>query len=403
MVSCREIVELPALKKMKIVGGCDGLDSIVRWVHFIDLPDVMPWVRGGELLFITGIGLNESESQLLDLVRGVAAKKLAGLVINVGPYISKIPESAIKLADSLKFPLFELPWEVKLVEVTHDVSTYIVMRELEAKSVNDLVENMLFHPTCDFPTLVRRATYYGYDLSKSHQIGVARASQLESILNDSRNEFALMKLKERFEGVVREGLNVYYKPTLSMSLVNSIIFLIPEKVSRSISKDTTLIIAQNIIEHCSEKMPGLGLNIGLGKCFTDLNYAKTSFDQARLALNFADFVREKNRVYSYDDLGVHKLLLELESKTLQTYYEETLGKLAIYDKEHSTELVSTLAVYFQQNGNSIQAAKQLFIHKNTLTYRIKKIEKIVGKNLSSMHDRVTLQMGLIIGKQLEIS
>jgi len=96
LVSCKELMELPSLQKLNLVGGHTGLERHVRWVHFLDLPDIMPWVQGGELLFMTGMGFRDQESDLLSLVEGICKKNLAGLVINIGPYISAIPESVIR-------------------------------------------------------------------------------------------------------------------------------------------------------------------------------------------------------------------------------------------------------------------------------------------------------------------
>lgn len=385
MISCKELLELPSLKSLKIKGGQEGLNRYVRWVHFIDLPDILPWVQGGELLFITGIGLNDSESYLLKLVQEIAEKNLAGLVVNVGPYIPAIPPSVIKLADKLNFPVFELPWEVKLVQVTHDVSKYIIMKQMEEKSVNDLLESILFNPGHDIPTIIRCANYYGYDLSKPHQVGIARACNLEV-----------------FEQIVSEILHKYYTKILATSRLDSIIFLIPELAYKDSTTRSGIDIMQEIIDSFKLKLPGFTLNIGLGNFFTDLKYAKISFDQAQLSLKFADYLQEQNKVYQYNDLGVYKLISELENETLKIYHQETLGGLIDYDKKHSTELISTLSVYLQENSNSIQAAKKLFIHKNTLSYRIKKIEAITRKNLDNMHDRLTLQIALIIDKQITL-
>ncbi len=403
MASCKEIIELPSLRKLKLLGGREGLDRAVRWVHYIDLPDVLPWVRGGELLFITGIGLDHDENRLLELIRAIAKKNLAGLVISIGPFMPVVPAAAIKLADELKFPLFELPWKVKLVEVTQEVSKYLVMRQIEEKSFNDLLENIIFDPVYEIPTLIRRAAYYGYDLSKPHQVGIVRAGNFESFLNEHHDEVALMKLKERFEQIVRELLNRHFRKSLSMGRTDSLIFMIPEKADDLNNQKGNVPVAQEIIDHCQKKLPGLAVNIGLGNFFTELKHAKTSFDQAQLALKFADFVGEKNQVFQYTDLGVHKLLLELDGPILEAYYQDTIGPLADYDKAHNMELVNTLLSYLQESGNAMQTAKKLFIHKNTLAYRLQKIEKITGKNLAGMHDRVTLQMGLIIGSYLEHS
>jgi DNA-binding PucR family transcriptional regulator len=64
------------------------------------------------------------------------------------------------------------------------------------------------------------------------------------------------------------------------------------------------------------------------------------------------------------------------------------------------ELVDSLFVYFEENCNAVKTAKRLFVHRNTLDYRLKKIEEISGRNLSDPYDRLTLQLGVIVGKQL---
>lgn len=400
MISCKDLLELASLKNLKIRGGQGGLDRDVRWVHFIDLPDVLPWVQGGELLFITGIGLTAVEQDLLKLLNGIASKNLAGLVINIGPYIAEIPASVISLADELAFPVFELPWEMKMVDITQDVSRYIVMKQMEEKSINDLLENILFSSGFDSAALARRGAYYGYDLSQPHQIGIVRASDFSNFLPEQQDEMARMKMRERFEGAAREVLNKYYHKILSIVRIDSIIFLMPETVYKNRSKLDNVAIGEEIVSHCRLKLPQLNVNMGLGNCFTNIEQAKISFDQARLALKFADFSGEQNRLYCYQDLGVYKLLFELDERVLAAYYQETLGELAAYDDKHGAELIPTLLVYLQENGNSIQAARKLFIHKNTLIYRLKKVETITGKNVDKMQDRITLLMGLIIGRKI---
>jgi sugar diacid utilization regulator len=399
MPSLKEIINLPSLRKMKIVAGREGLDRMVDWVHFIDLPDVLPWIYGGELLFITGIGLEQDETRLETLVRGIAAKNLAGLVINIGPYIKKTPDTIIHLADELNFPTFELPWEVKLVQVIHDISTYILKKRMEEKSVSDLLENVLFNPGSDFTELTRRATYYGYDLGKSYQIGIVRASNFETVLGDHYDDIALMKLKGKFEHQVNSSIELHYQKSLTMFRMDCVIFLIPVPAGK-INRNLTL--AQEVITDCQQKMPDLTFHVGLGESFSDLKDARNSYDQARLALKYGDFLHAQNHVNHYSDIGVYKLLLDQKSTVLKAYFEETFGSLLEYDKRHGSELMATMAVYLSLNCNAVQAAHKLFIHKNTLTYRINKIENLTRKDINHMPDRITLQMALIIGKLLDL-
>src|SRR5471030_691786 len=117
-ITCEEMMRLPYLEKIKVVAGEAGLNKIISWVHVVEIPEVTEWVKGGELLFITGITIQNNKEALLQLVKSISKKNLSGLVINVGPYIKETPQEVIDLANLINFPIFELPFEVKLIEVT---------------------------------------------------------------------------------------------------------------------------------------------------------------------------------------------------------------------------------------------------------------------------------------------
>lgn len=401
MISCREVINLNSLGKMKLVAGQSGLDRVVRWVHFIDLPDVLPWVQGGELLIITGIGLHGDLLRLSDIVRGIIRKNLAGLVVNVGPYIAEIPEEVIQLADAAGFPVFTLPWEVKLVAVTQEICSYIVMKQTEERSVNDLLEHLLFRSLEDPAALIERAAYYGYDLSKPHQVAIISPGNLGSYVeaNHIKDEKLLVDLKVRFEQTVRGILSISGKKVLAMQRIDAVILLLPHEKRISGSRHNIALLA-DIVAKLSVKLPGLEIAAGLGGRFDDLHAARQSYIQANKVLRFADFKTVSRPIYAYEQLGVYKLLFEIEPGKLEDYYRDVMEELQVYDREQKMDLASTLFIYFEENGNAAKTAKRLFVHRNTLDYRLKKIEDITGKSLHDAYDRLTLQLGVIIGKQL---
>ena len=65
------------------------------------------------------------------------------------------------------------------------------------------------------------------------------------------------------------------------------------------------------------------------------------------------------------------------------------------------DLAGSLFAYFEENGNVVRTAKRLFLHRNTLDYRLKKVEEATGKSMSDPYDRLTLQLGVIVGRQLK--
>jgi purine catabolism regulator len=96
---------------------------------------------------------------------------------------------------------------------------------------------------------------------------------------------------------------------------------------------------------------------------------------------------------------VYRLLFQLEyHPELQAFKQEMLGPLLAYDG--GGELLRTLETYFRHNGNISQAADALFIHRNTLIYRMERIAEITGLDLDNTETRLALQLALRIHKML---
>lgn len=402
MISCREVVKLPSLSKLQLVAGQAGLNRLVRWVHFIDLPDVLPWVQGGELLIITGIGLQGEHGRLIELVQGVIHKKLAGLIINIGPYIQTIPDEVLELADKAHFPLFELPWEVKIIEVTREICSHIVRKQTEERSIKDFLEQLLFFPLADPEVLIQRAAYYGYDLARPHQVAVISPRNLTEYLEAQKlkDENALMAFKMRFGNVVQDILARWDRKILQTLCGDDIVLLMPYD-SEPAGVRQNLELLTRVWTQLVDEMPELAVTVAVGGRFAALTEARRSYLEASRVLRLFGGLRTAARpVYAYERLGIYKLLFEIGPEKLSLYYQEIIEPLHEYDRKSNTELVDTLFAYFEENCNAAQTAKRLFVHRNTLDYRLKKIEEISGRDLGDPYDRLTLQLGVIMGRQM---
>ena len=102
----------------------------ISWPFICTTSTISQWLHGGELIFISGAGLDCGEESLLSLMRESVSKGLAGMVMLIGErYIPEIPPSLVELADASCFPLFEMPWDVKLIDVTQEISENIMNRK----------------------------------------------------------------------------------------------------------------------------------------------------------------------------------------------------------------------------------------------------------------------------------
>ena len=102
-----------------------------------------------------------------------------------------------------------------------------------------------------------------------------------------------------------------------------------------------------------------------------------------------------DRLATFRDLGSFQLLLSLQdSDQLRLFCDSLLGPIEQGEGHYGGELMRSLEVFIECNGQWERAAKQLFCHRHTLRYRIRKIEELTGRDLSRATDRIELWLAL---------
>jgi purine catabolism regulator len=97
----------------------------------------------------------------------------------------------------------------------------------------------------------------------------------------------------------------------------------------------------------------------------------------------------------FEDLGTYRLLLSMtEPDALRAFADSLLGPLDAYDRDQHGELVPSLGAFLQHNSRWETAAAELFVHRHTLRYRVRKIEELTGRDLSSSFDRMEFWLAL---------
>jgi hypothetical protein len=117
---------------------------------------------------------------------------------------------------------------------------------------------------------------------------------------------------------------------------------------------------------------------------------RKSCDEARIALHFPSVMGTKVEIQSFSDLGAFTPFFSQDLEVVKTFCQNTLEPLCDYDMKNEGSLLPTLTELVNSNFNLKETAKNLFIHVNTLYYRIKKIEQLLSVDLSLMSTRFNL-------------
>ncbi len=139
------------------------------------------------------------------------------------------------------------------------------------------------------------------------------------------------------------------------------------------------------------------VTVALGREVDDVAGLPRSYDEARRTVEAARRLGREGRLLRFDDLGVHRLLLQVpDPEDARVFAREVLGRLATDSSERTVELIRTLARYFREDGSPQRTAKVLSVHPNTVGYRLRRAEELSGLALERYHDRLAAQVALEI-------
>jgi hypothetical protein len=130
MLTVADTLQLDALKGAQIVAGSQGLDHAVSWVHVVGVPDAARWLNGGELILTTYINLPQDVDGQRDYMQALADKGVAAMALAVGSRIDHAPPHLIEVADRNDFPLIEIPYDLRFIDVARTVNEHIAQENM---------------------------------------------------------------------------------------------------------------------------------------------------------------------------------------------------------------------------------------------------------------------------------
>jgi DNA-binding PucR family transcriptional regulator len=394
-----DVLALPGLASMHLRAGQAGRDNAVRWPYVAENEGIADWVMGGELIFVTGINHPRDEANLLRLVREGHERVVAGLVILTGAeFIQSIPPSVIAEAERLNLPLIEQPYALKMVVVTQAIGTALVQAQQLGRSRQHVLEQVLDGDYQSLEVLLQRGDSLGLALHVPRQVALLRLDGSEQLFGDLPDEDAERQLQSRQQLLQRRLEQCLGELGDVLPLVSQgrhWIALLPCPDAHSEARNRQAMTT--LLDELRPQLGPLRLFLGLGSAGCDAPRLAQGLGEARQALSVAQRFPERLGLCSFNELGVLELLGAIRDRSLlDRFVERVVGPLIGDDSRHQPVLMPTLEAWFAENGNLALAAQRLNVHRNTLSYRLQRIEALTGCSFEDPHDRLNISVALLI-------
>lgn len=239
--------------------------------------------------------------------------------------------------------------------------------------------------------IISYGNIWGWDFTQSHTIIVFSLVDFDYYSEDQKHIDSLFFLIEKV--LIESSL----KP-IAMKKRGEVI-VIYQMLGEEI--DNNLTVIKEFIQRVMTRAKMINMNTriaaGIGRDSTNPEELYKSYQEAKVAYEVGLLLNIPTPFFN--GLGLERILYKHDLQDVKEYYDHTLGKLEKYDQDHGGELMHTLEFYAANQYDVTKTADALFLHRNTLRYRFKKIEEILDKKLDDMNVRLNITAAFKI-KQL---
>lgn len=300
------------------------------------------------------------------------------------------------LCDWLGLPLFEVPAHVRIIDINQSICRAILQQKKRTDEVGAILRDLLYGKRLSD----RR-------LQRLRNIGFGEGQNFRAV----RFQFACYARQEKEKTAPDLHGTVFYEEEQEEQHLHQAADLIREELERqrpqcymTVDNDGILWIAeigpgdrvapllQALLRSLSERLPGARLRIGVSEEFSDIRTLGRHAEHAQDALRLSSGQAMAAPIAFFDDMVAYQLFQAVGSQErLQKMAVRVLRELLLPKHE---ELLNTLICYIKNDRNAKRTAEELFLHANTMHYRLSKIQALLKRDLNRSDDLFDVMLAL---------
>ncbi len=362
--------------EVALVAGESGLDRQVCRVHVVEKATFAAFLEGREIIFITGVALSQP-AELLDIVKSCFQAGIAAVVVNLGGYIKTLPPEVSDYCNQVSLPLFTVPWHIHIETLMQKVFQMVADTEADQKALETAVLNAIQFPERQ-ELYVNALRNHGYAPDWRYCVALAQS-------RDSSTPQQLLTEAQKY--LEDQGMRA-----LPLMLGATLVVLFANYSSEDVE--------EKLRELCTDLQTSLSLKelplFAVGRCTKSVRCIQKSYTLADKILALQLRGQLPAELHAYNNLGIYKIVIGLENQdVLSEIHEEYLAPLQAYDRACGTDYVEFVRNYLKYDGQVHEISQKMFIHRNTVHYKIRKVEEILDCDLQRTDTKMYLLIAII--------
>lgn len=395
MITCRDIMNLK-LDGVELLAGEAGMDRMVSCTYLCQTKPYADHMNQGNFALVVvdyvRFDLEEAYQAMLELYE----LRISAYALSIVDDREPVPQKFLDKADELKLPFFYVRWEgASFVDIDQSIGCLLLESENQGKTTGDYLYNLLFGYHINAKYIEKISGQFGLDFSNPHRVGIIVVDRKYGV-NLEQDEH----IYEYYANTLnREVLAMEEKP-LFLRFLNKFVLLFEATAEKRTEHNL-----ERLLKDIDNRAPFKGIiqsTCILGGSYTHPNEYARSYQEAKSLIPKKDFLPnpKHKKVLSASAMGIYKFMFNSGNQAeIMNYCEEKLRKLEEYDHANGTYLQDTLVAYYMSGFSVSKSAEALFIHRNSLQYRLNKIQELLGMELDDYMEYLEL-VNCILVKRL---
>ena len=179
--------------------------------------------------------------------------------------------------------------------------------------------------------------------------------------------------------------------------VNETDIALVKEINKDIDAKDLEKLAKSIVDTLSSEFY-IHCAVGIGTVVVGVKDLARSFKEAQVAIEVGKVFDTEKTIINYENLGVARLVYQLPTTLCEMFLKEVFKRGSIETLDQET--LFTIQKFFENNLNVSETSRKLFVHRNTLVYRLEKIKKLTGLDLREFEDAIVFKVALMVKKYL---
>ena len=210
----------------------------------------------------------------------------------------------------------------------------------------------------------------------------------------------LVESHENMDGTVQEALKEFFSAEGNdfVTAVDEKNIIVVKELAPDDGYEQVQKIAESMLDMLSSEVM-LSTRVSYGTIVNEIKEVSRSYKEAKMALEVGKIFFVERHIVAYNALGIGRLIYQLPIPLCKMFIKEIFADVSPDDFDEET--LETIAKFFENNLNVSETSRQLFIHRNTLVYRLDKLDRATGLDLRVFDDAITFQIALMVVKYMK--